>query len=187
MGSRANSMGIMKYFALLLCILGCMTMRDASAQKDPPSKEMRTILPGTWLLKFLYVPDYNSPDERSRYYPIDDDYINQFVWEEVDLKEYRSGRDFDLNSIDFAVNGNFKGEHYNGTQVNGKWQYKLGNKKKPTYLSIAYTMHGEGDEEEYQYNLTFDRVALKDNQLILIGDVCNDACVLKVILERYDP
>ena len=178
------TMRLLKQFSFLIYILCVLLISDATAQRNMSAKEMRRLLVGNWELKSLYKPNYEQMDEQSHYYPIDDNYIEQFVWKESDINEYRSSQDFDVDRIDLVANGNLKGDHYNGTQVNGKWRYKAGNKKRQTYFSISYTLQRDDAEEPDQYWLTFDRVEVKDNQLILIGDVCHDGCVLKVILAR---
>lgn len=40
--------------------------------------------------------------------------------------------------------------------------------------------------ETYDYSLNFQQVELKDNQLILTGDTCNDACMLNAVFEKVE-
>jgi hypothetical protein len=172
-----------QYYFLLIVL--CTSFNyNASAQKCPTSKQLKTLLPGTWKLKSLWTPNYEKMDDEDNYYPIDKNNIEKFYWEEQSLEQSRYIGDFGLVSIEFIKDGTFKAQHYDGRQISGEWSYKVFKKRSWVVFNIAYKALSSYDKKEYDYTQKFDQLELKANELIIAGDTCYDGCVLKAVFEK---
>ncbi len=181
-----------KIYVAWITVILFITGYSTNAQNDPSAKVLMSKLPGTWMLKTLYKPDYDSMDEEDWYYPIDDKNINKFVWNETAWEDSRYPRDFGITTIEFLSDGSFRGEHHKGKKLVGEWKYAAPKRKRGAYFYMSYNGNMEESNpwskegETYDYSLTFHQVEFNENELILTGDTCNDGCLLKAVFERVN-
>ncbi|MEQ9415533.1 MAG: hypothetical protein RIF39_16980 [Cyclobacteriaceae bacterium] len=180
----------MKFTLLILVTIGSLCA--ATAQSDPSSKVLKATLPGTWLVKTLFTPNYDKMDEEDLYWPIDDNNKDKFIWEEEAREDSRYYRSFGITTIEFLADGSFKGDHHKGKKVAGEWKYVAPKRKRVGYFYMMYQGNMDEDniwipkEEILDYTINFQQVELKGNELILTGDTCRDGCMLKLVLEKVE-